>query len=212
MKLFSVAIGTKYEREVQRLQRCLPLPVEVFTSSDVKYKKISEDPLIDGLWHKTNFANYIDEADGPVIFMDADMFTLKTNPFEELHVPDDVDIAYVCYSGKWWLPDVARQEAHDFHGHKINSGFMWFKDLETAKKICDCWQEEYLNREKSYDVVSGVCKYEYDEWALMIALMKLDVKTYLLDRKWNEWELSTEDEMRSSDSVFLQSHNYLDIV
>lgn len=212
MKLFSVAIGTNYEREAQRLQRCVSLPVEVFTSSDVKYKKINEDPLIDGLWHKANFANYIDEANGPVIFMDADMFTLKTNPFEGFQVPDNMDMAYVCYSGRWWLPDTIRQEAYDFHGHKINSGFMWFKDLETAKKVCNQWQHEYLERVKLYNVQPNISKHEYDEWALMIALMKLDVKKHFLDKKWNDWELNTEDEIRSSDSVFFQSHNHLDIV
>lgn len=213
MKLFSVAIGTKYEREVQRLQRCVPLPIEVFTCSNVKYKKISEDPLIDGLWHKCNFANYIDEADGPVVFMDADMFTLKANPFEGFQVPNDVDMAYVCYSGKWWFPDVVRQKAHDFHGHKINSGFMWFKNLEIAKDICSKWQKEYCKRIELYEQkVANITKFEYDEYALMIALMKLDVKKHLLDKKWNDWELNTEKEIRESSSVFFQSHDFLNIV
>lgn len=212
MKLFSVAIGTKYEREAERLKRSVPLPVEVFTTSDEKYKRVSEDPLIDGLWHKANFANYIDEANCPVVFMDADMFTLKSNPFEEFQVPNDVDVAYVPYSGKWYLPDIARQEAVDFHGHKINSGFLWFKNLETAKKVCNQWQWEYLEREKLYDVEKGTSKYEYDEWALMIALMKLKPNLFILDKKWNDWELNTEEEIKASDSVFFQSHDFLNII
>jgi hypothetical protein len=29
------------------------------------------------------------------------------------------------------------------HGHKINSGFMYFKNLEIAKNICTKWAEEF---------------------------------------------------------------------
>lgn len=206
MKLYSVAIGTKYEREAERLKRSVPLTVEVFTTSDEKYKRVSEDPLIDGLWHKANFANYIDEVDGPIVFMDADMFTLKSNPFKEFEVPNNIDVAYVPYSGKWHLPDEIRQAAYDFHGHKINSGFMWFKNLPTAKMICTEWASELLKRPQHW------IKNEYDEWALMIALVKLDVKKYLLDAKWNVWELNTEEEIRASDSIFFQSHDFLNII
>ena len=76
MKLFSVAIGEQYEKEAVRLQRAVNLPIEVFTKSSDKYVEVNPDPLINGLWHKCNFANYIDEAEGAVVFMDADMFTL----------------------------------------------------------------------------------------------------------------------------------------
>lgn len=205
MKLFSVAIGTKYEKEAERLKRCVPFHVEVFTASDAKYKKISEDALIDGLWHKANFANYIDEADGPVIFMDADMFTLKKNPFEDFEIPNNVDVAYVPYSGKWYLPDEIRQDAYNFHGHKINSGFMWFKNLTTAKIICTEWSSELLKRPQQS------INNEYDEWALMIALMKIKPSVHILDKKWNDWELETEKEIKTSDSIFFQSHNHLNI-
>lgn len=59
-----------------------------------------------------------------------------------------------------------------------------------------------------YDVDKGTSKYEYDEWALMIALMKMpDLKIELLDKKWNDWELSTKEEMLESGSVFFQSHD-----
>lgn len=131
MKLFSVAIGEKYEKEVVRLQRTVDLPIEVFTKSSKKYIEVNTDPLINGLWHKANFANYIDEAEGAVVFMDADMFTLTENPFDTFSVAEDTDFAYVPYKGKWWLPDTIRQEAFNYHGHKINSGFMYFKKLRS---------------------------------------------------------------------------------
>lgn len=207
MKKFSVAIGEQYELEAERLKRSVS-NVEIFTKSSDKYKEVSTDPLINGLWHKTNFANYIEDADGAVVFIDADMFTLSENPFADFSVETTTDMAYVPYSGKWWLPDTIRQEAFDFHGYKINSGFLYFKNLETAKKVCNQWQYEYLEREKLYDVEKGTSKYEYDEWALMIALMKMpDLKVELLDKKWNDWELSTKEEMLESGGILFQSHN-----
>jgi len=211
MNLYSVAIGQKYEVEAERLKKSmLPLKVNVFTNKDVERK--SDDDLINGLYHKTNFANYIKSAKGSVVFMDADMFTLTKDPFKDFKVKKTTDFAYVPYQGKWHLPDEKRQKAFDYHGHKINSGFMYFKNLEIAKKICTQWQYEYLEREKLYDVDKGTSKYEYDEWALMIALQKLDVKIELLDSKWNEWTLNTKEEILESDSIFFQSHNYLDIL
>lgn len=206
MKLFSVAIGEKYEKEAERLKRSAPLPVEVFTTHDKKYRRVSKNSLIDGLWHKANFANYIDEVNSPIVFMDADMFTLKKDPFSGFSIPDNIDIAYVPYVGRWWLPDEIRQNAFNHHGHKINSGFMWFKNLEIAKTICSEWAFELLKRPQQW------IKNEYDEWALMIALTKLEPRVHLLEKKWNHWELETEEEIRNSDSVFFQSHDFLNIV
>lgn len=201
MKLFSVAIGEQYELEAARLQRTVS-NVEVFTKSSDKYSEANADPLINGLWHKANFANYIDEADGAVVFMDADMFTLSENPFANFSVDTTTDIAYVPYSGKWWLPDTIRQEAFDYHGHKINSGFLYFRNLEIAKKVCTAWADELTKRPQHW------IKNEYDEWALMIALMKMpDLKIELLDKKWNDWELFTKEEMLQSGNVFFQSHD-----
>jgi hypothetical protein len=205
MKLFSVAIGEQYEKEVVRLQRTVKLPIEIFTKSNDKYVEVNEDPLINGLWHKCNFANYIDEAEGAVVFMDADMFTLTENPFSSFKVKKTTDFAYVPYKGKWHFPDIIRQEAFNHHGHKINSGFMYFKNLKIAKAICTKWAEEFLKRPSHW------IKNEYDEYALMIALMDMNYKVELLDGKWNDWELGTEEEIKSSNSIFFQSHYFLNI-
>lgn len=207
MNLFSVAIGEQYEIEAKRLQESMkPLNVKVFTNSDVEKK--SEDNLINGLYHKTNFANYIDDnIKGAIVFMDADMFTLSDEPFKDFKIKSDTDFAYVPYSGKWHLPDEIRQKAFECHGHKINSGFMYFRNLEIAKNICTRWAEEFLKRPQEW------IKNEYDEWALMIALQKLpEIKIELLDSKWNEWTLNEKQEILDSDSIFFQSHNYLDII
>ena len=205
MKLVSVAIGEQYEKEAIRLQRTVNLPIEVFTKSSNKYVEINTDPLINGLWHKCNFANYIDEAEGAVVFMDADMFTLTENPFSTFNVEEDTDFAYVPYQSKWHFPDTIRQEAFDFHGHKINSGFMYFRNLEIAKAICAKWADELLKRPLHW------IKNEYDEYALMITLMDMNYKVELLDNKWNNWELRTQEEIKYSSSIFFQSHDFLEI-
>lgn len=201
MNLYSVSIGEQYELESKRLQESMqPLEVRVFTNADLPVT--NDDPLINGLYHKSNFANYIDEADGAMVFMDADMFTFHDNPFADFFVDTTTDIAYVPYNGKWWLPDKIRQEAFNYHGHKINSGFLYFRNLEIAKRVCTAWADELTKRPQHW------IKNEYDEWALMIALMKMpDLKIELLDKKWNVWELSTKEEMLESGSVFFQSHD-----
>lgn len=210
MNLVTVAIGEQYEIEARRLIRSLKEDVTVITSKDVN--RISEDDLINGLYHKTNFINYIEPAEGPIFFIDADAFTLKKDPFKTFKVRKSTELAYVPYEGVWHLPDSIRQEAFNYHGHKINSGFMYFKDYKTAKKICDQWVYEYLEREKLYDTSKGTSKYEYDEWALMIALKKLNIKTEQLTSKWNDWKKGTEEDLKSRDSIFIQSHDYLDII
>lgn len=211
MKIVSVAIGEKYEIEVERLKRSLNgIPIEIFTRKNSKYKVISEDNLVNGLYHKSNFANYIDSTMDSIVFIDADAFTLNNNPFESFVVNNETDFAYVPYKNIWFLPDEIRQNAFDFHGHKINSGFMYFKNLEIAKIICSKWSEEFLKRPME------LIRNEYDEWALMIALEKLQkqkkINVELLPSKWNDWELTTLEEHVNSKSIFMQSHHFLDIV
>lgn len=217
MKLFSVAIGEQYEKEALRLQRSVPLDVEVFTKSNNQYKQLHQDPLINGLAHKVNFANYIKKSRGPVIFMDADMFTLKEDPFKDFKVNKDTDVAYVIYEGtKMSFPNPdkdPRQKAFDFFGYKVNSGFMYFKNRKVAQKVCTAWLEEYKERIKLYEAnTPNVTKYEYDEWALAIALMKMDLNIEILDKKWNDFRQASEYDMQTSESVFFQSHDFLDIL
>ncbi len=213
MELFTVAIGEKYEVEALRLKCSLPIYIDVFTKNNAKYSVKNEDYLINGLYHKCNFANYIDSADGPIIFMDADMFTLSENPFKDFLINQNTDFGYVPYPDTLHFPDNIRQNAFIYHGHQINSGFMYFRTLEIAKDICNHWQHEYLERVKLYESKApNVTKYEYDEYALMIALMKLDYNVELLDKKWNDWALDSKEDILNSDSIFFQSHNHIDIL
>jgi hypothetical protein len=110
----------------------------------------------------------------------------------------------VPYSGKWHLPDKIRQDAFSFFEHKINSGFIYFRNLEIAKDVCTSWAHEFTQRPQNW------IKNEYDEWALMIALMQKNYKIELLDNKWNNWELSEFTEFQNSNSIFFQSHNFFE--
>ena len=125
MNIYTVAIGRQYHIEAERLKRCLP-QTNVFKEDHPLYDRLHEDNLLNGLSHKCNFANYIDEVDWPVVFIDADAFSLEENPLETFEVNEDTDIAFVPYSWTWHFPDAKRQEAFDFFGYKINSWFMRF--------------------------------------------------------------------------------------
>lgn len=212
MIISTVAIGKKYEIESKRLLRSLP-NVSVFDINSPKYKRVHSDDLINGLYHKTNFAKYIDgDETSPVLFCDADLFSLINNPLSSFNVNDETEIAFVPYIGKYYYPDAIRQMAFDYHSYKINSGFMYFKTLKIAKNVCNQWQFEYLERVKLYGKAKNISKFEYDEYALMIALQKIKLNTELLDKKWNDWELETKEEIINSDSIFFQSHDHLDII
>lgn len=88
---------------------------------------------------------------------------------------------------------------------------MYFKNLKIAKDICNIWSESYKKRVTEYGK-PNLTKYEYDEYALMMALMNTDYKLELLDKKWNNWHLDDREEILNSDSVFFQSHRHLDIL
>ena len=205
--LATVAINEQYKSEAVRLQNSVGEDIFVFTEDNPLYNKVHDNSTIDGLYHKCNFANYIDtvEVDTPVIFMDADMFSLSENPLSTFNVETDVDFAFVPYTGKYSFPDTDRQRAFDFFGCMINSGFMYFKNISIARQICTAWAEIYLIRSaESYEKYDYV---EYDEYSLMLAIEKMGLNVSRLDAKWNMWTLSTRDEMAASGGIFFQSHN-----
>ena len=209
MIISTVAIGTHYETLAQRLQDSFSQDVIVITEQE----QISQDPLINGLWHKSNFANFLtsEDEDSPVLFCDADMFSLTPNPLETFEVNPETDIAFVPYKGNWHFPDKIRQEAFNHFGYKINSGFIWFKNLQIAKQVCSAWVNAYLDRIALYETAPNITKNEYDEYALMIALKDMDLTIQLLDSKWNVWGLTTKEEIQNSDSIFFQSHDEFDL-
>lgn len=209
----TVAIGKHYAEVAARLLQCIP-DLVIIDEANSLYTQVNDDPLINGLSIKANFANYLTNVDenSPVIFCDADMFSLQNDPLATFQVAPDTDIAFVPYTGKWHFPDQVRQQAFDHFGYKINSGFMYFRTLQIAKDVCTAWAAAYMDRAASYGIATNINKNEYDEYSLMIALMGMNYKLELLDKKWNDWALETEEEIRNSESIFFQSHNFLDIL
>ena len=216
----TVAIGESYEREAARLKKCIGTELIIFDNSNPSYKKMDDDPLIDGLYHKTNFANYIEgcNENHPVLFCDADLFSLKSNPLNNFQVKKDTDIAYVPYQGRFHYPDNLRQEAYEWFNYKINSGFMYFKSLKLARDIGDKWRIKYLERSK-------INKFEYDEIALMYVLQNKNYNIELLDLKWNNWyhnsKLNPNTVMERRESIdfynknggiFFQAHDMITIL
>ena len=179
--LATTAINLRYETEAARLKRCVGDTLQTFKTSSDQYQKQSDDPLIDGLYHKTNFANYVEgDLSHPVLFMDADLFSVYENPLETFEVDLGTDIAYVPYTGTFHYPDALRQEAFAAFNYKINSGFVYFKSLQFAREICDEWREKYLER-------SQINKFEYDELALMYVLKDKSLNVQQLPLIWNNW-------------------------
>lgn len=215
----TVAIGKSYELEASRLKKCIDHDLFIFDKSHSSYKKIDDDPLIDGLYHKTNFANYIEgNENSPVIFCDADLFSLKEKPLSTFQPKKDTDIAFVPYQGKFHYPDNLRKEAFEHFDYKINSGFMYFKSLKLAKDIGNEWRIKYLERSK-------INKFEYDEIALMYVLQKYNYNLELLDLKWNNWyhnsKLTSRTQMERKEAIefynlnggiFFQAHDMITIL
>lgn len=210
LQLHTVAIGNGYEREADRLCACFDVPVSVFTSRHPRYVRRYANKLVNGLYHKANFANYIAEDDGtPVVFLDADAFSFVRNPLETFTVQEDTDIAFVPYRGKWHFPDVIRQRAFDHFGYKVNSGFLYFRTLLIAQRVCTLWAAEYEKRVLLYDDPAvPVTEAEYDEYALMLALMTQDLRIEQLPETWNYWVTDDFDEMRASGNLIFQSHRF----
>lgn len=204
MKLYTVAVGEHYRKEAQRLASRINNPLVEINEDHLSYEAVAgDDNLVNGLYTKSKFAHFIPDgdADGPIMFLDSDVVTfVPGNPFEDFVPPDDADIAYVKYDGTWWMPDDERQRAFEYNGHKINSGVMYFRDLATAKTICEEWSKVYLERARAN-------RYEYDEWSLMIAIERLQCKTARLEKKWNDWEINDKEEMLRSGSILFQTHD-----
>ena len=199
MNFYTVAIGDNYLVEASRLKKSVPT-LNIFDVNHSLYTQLGDSQLADALYHKSNFANYIDDSvEGPIFFMDADLYSDLENPMSSWEISNDVDIAYVPYEGQWFFPDEERIKATKKLGSKINSGFIYFKNLEVAKLICTEWYK-IVQRRLPLNV------HEYDEYSLMIALDNLDFKFQNLDPKWNDWGENTQGEPAVENAIFKQKH------
>lgn len=205
MNIVSVAVGKQYELEVQRLVKAYPQTIVITERTpgvETKYKQ----PILNGLTTKANFANLVfDNLEGPVLLCDADLYPVVENPLQYFQVKKDTDIAYVVYGGKWHYPPKLKhfEEAVNKVG-KINSGFMYFKNLEVAREVCTKWSQKY--RERMDDYLEGRSgddrEGEYDEPSLCLVLAEENYNLELLDPKWNIWNTGPT----SGTPMFKQKH------
>ena len=147
MNIVSVAVGKQYELEVQRLVKAYP-QTTVITERTPGVENTFSLSLLNGLSTKCKLGLLIpSNLKGPILFCDADLYPVVEDPLQYFQVQKETDIAYVVYSGTWHFPPRLStfQEAIKKTG-KINSGFMYFRNIEICRDVCFKWHQEYLSR------------------------------------------------------------------
>ena len=191
MNIVCVAVGKQYELEAQRLLVQYPHTI-LITEETEGIEKSYSVPVLNGLMTKSNFAHFLPEdLQGPIFLCDADLFPEIEDPLSKFQVQPNTDLAFVSYSGTWHFPEKKLNDViKDIP--RINSGFMYFKNIQVAKEISRGWYIQYKERIDEY--LSGKIKKdrtgEYDEPSLMIWLYDhgKHFKLEVLDKKWNNWE------------------------
>lgn len=206
MNIVSVAVGKQYELEVQRLLKHYPQTI-VITERTPGVETSFTNPLLNGLATKCMFGTLLpQDLKGPIIFCDADLYPVVEDPLQHFKVKEETDIAYVTYPGTWHFPPRLKDfEIAIKKTGKINSGFMYFKNIDVCREICSKWHKEYLKRMNLH--ISGIEKAdltgEYDEPSLVFVLNKENYNTEFLDSKWNVWNTS---DCPKEKAYFVQTH------
>lgn len=191
MNIVSVAVGAQYELEVQRLVKAYPQTI-VITERTPGVETSFAMPLLNGLATKCKFGLLIPEdLKGPIIFCDADLYPVIEDPLQYFFVKDDTDIAYVPYPGKWHFPSYFKdlEDAIKKINGKINSGFMYFKNIKICREICYQWHKKYLERVELFKNQKLLThrEGEFDEPSLVLVLADSSYNIEHLNPKWNVW-------------------------
>ena len=170
-------------------------------------------PLLNGLATKCKFGLLIPQnLQGPIIFCDADLYPVVENPMQYFEVKPETDIAYVTYGGMWHFPERLKDfERCIQKTGKINSGFIYFKNIDICRNVCSEWHKEYLKRMNNHlqspaiDLVIDCPSDagEYDEPSLVFVLDKANYNLEFLDPKWNVWD---DYGNPKENAYFVQSH------
>ena len=210
--IVSVAIGEQYEKEVARLTESYPSTI-VITSETAGIETAFKMPLLNGLATKCKFGLLIPQnLQGPIIFCDADLYPVVENPMQYFQVKPETDVAYVTYGGTWHFPERLKDFERCIQKvGKINSGFIYFKNIDICRNVCSDWDKEYLKRMNNYlqsPALDLVIDYpsdagEYDEPSLVFVLDKAKYNLEFLDPKWNAWDGCGNPK---ENAYFVQSH------
>jgi hypothetical protein len=210
--MVSVALGEQYEKEAARLVEVYPETI-VITSETVGIETAFKMPILNGLATKCKFGLLVpDNLEGPIIFCDADLYPVVEDPMQDFQVNPETDIAYVTYGGTWYFPEKLKsfERAIQKTG-KMNSGFIYFKNIDICRDVCSKWHKEYLKRMSGHLLASDLNLTvdspsdagEYDEPSLVFVLNESNYNLEFLDPKWNVWE--GYDDYKK-DAYFIQSH------
>jgi hypothetical protein len=213
MNIVSVAVGAQYELEVQRLTKAYPQTI-VITERTPGVETFFELPLLNGLATKCKFGLLIPkDLQGPILFCDADLYPVIKNPLQYFKVKEETDIAYVVYPGIWHFPPRLKDfERAIRKTGKINSGFMYFRNIDICQDVCFKWHKKYIERMNEYlsGKVEGDRKGEFDEPSLVFVLEKENYNLEFLDPKWNVWGniITVQNSLSHniSDCYFRQDH------
>jgi hypothetical protein len=204
--IVSVAVGMQYEKEVQRLLKAYPQTI-VITQRTSGVETSFKIPVLNGLATKCKFGLLIPEnLKGPILFCDADLYPVKQDPLQYLKIKPETDVAYVIYPGKWHFPPRLKdfENAIQKTG-KLNSGFMYFKNIDVCRDVCHKWHNEYMKRMNMH--LNGIEKAditgEYDEPSLVYVLNKESYNLEFLDDRWNVWPTS---KINKQEAYFVQEH------
>lgn len=212
MNIVSVAIGSQYELEVQRLIRHYPQTI-VITERTPGVETSFANPILNGLATKCMFGTLLPkDLKGPILFCDADLYPVVEDPLQHFKVKEVTDIGYVVYAGTWHFPKRLEsfQKAIAKTG-KINSGFMYFRNIEICQDVCSKWHREYLRRMDHHRLSPNVNLTvdhpsdagEYDEPSLVFVLNEENYNLEFLDPRWNVWDGSG---VPVSSAYMTQSH------
>lgn len=210
--MVSVAIGEQYEKEVARLVEAYPTTI-VITSETAGVEKAFKMPVLNGLATKCKFGLLIpDNLKGPIIFCDADLYPVVEDPMQYFEVKPETDIAYVTYSGMWHFPERLKDFERCIQKvGKINSGFIYFKNIDICRDVCSKWHKEYLKRMDSHLLSSRLDLAvdnpsdagEYDEPSLVFVVNETNYNLEFLDPRWNVWDDYSD---LKKNAYFIQSH------
>lgn len=206
LNMVTVAVGAQYEMECQRLLKAYPQTI-VITQRTAGVETSFQLPVLNGLATKCKFGLLLPQhLQGPILFCDADLYPVKPDPLQHFSVKPDTDVAYVIYPGVWHFPPQLKEfEKALRKTGKINSGFMYFKNIQVCKDICYKWHQEYLKRMNMHlqGIEQADLTGEYDEPSLVFVLNRENYNLEFLDPKWNVWGTS---DVPQHEAYFVQQH------
>jgi hypothetical protein len=102
-------------------------------------------------------------------------------------------MAFVPYPGKFHAADPEIAAAFASGAPWVNSGFLYFKNADTARAVSAAWCAEY--RSRIARMLGGERLDPNDEWPLILVISRLALSLEPLELKWNDWIGASEGDL-----------------